>query len=242
MPLKGGFEVTLRHAGSYRCRKILLSTGVVDRVPAIPSVEHFYNRSVHHCPYCDGWEKRKQPLAAYSRGEKGCGLALLLTLWSRDIVLCTDGPAELSDAQRRQLAQHGIAVHEEPISCLEGTSQGVLERVVFVTGTKLARRALFFNTGQTQRSSRFARLRCNLTAKGGIENSDTAVYRTITIPSALKWEVRDKLDQANITERVLYPGLDGLSRWLQRSYMPHTTKEDENLRGFHFDGVQADTV
>ena len=38
------------------------------------------------------------------------------------------------------------------------------------------------------------------------------VSRTITIPAALKWEVRDKLDQANITERVLYPGLDGLSR------------------------------
>ena len=43
-------------------------------------------------------------------------------------------------------------------------------------------------------------------------------YRKILIPAELKWEVRDKLDQANITERVLYPGLDGLSRWLRRYY------------------------
>lgn len=50
-----------------------------------------------------------------------------------------------------------------------------------------------------------------------LENSQT-VFKKVMVPAELKWQIRDKLDQANITERVIYPGLDGLSRWLKRHY------------------------
>jgi len=46
------------------------------------------------------------------------------------------------------------------------------------------------------------------------------LYFRIKIPAEMKWEIRDRLDQANINERVLFPGLQGLSKWLKRHYSP----------------------
>lgn len=173
-----GFVVTLKDGTSVETRKLLLATGVLDDLPDIPGFEALYGTSVHHCPYCDGWEVRDQPLAIYGRGEHGKGLALELTGWSRDLVLCTDGPAELTPHQRERLALHGIAVREERIAALEGRD-GRLDCIRFASGERLPRAALFFRTMFRQASSFAVKLGCKLTTKGVVP---TETYERTGIP------------------------------------------------------------
>ncbi len=190
----GRFHVTLATGERADARKLLIATGVVDNVPTIPGFAELYGRSVFHCPYCDGWEVRDQPLAIYGCGARGYGLSLELTGWSRDLVLCTDGPSEIAAEDLARLAQHGIQVRDERVVRLEGRD-GILERVMFDRGEPLARRALFFTTGQTQRSELAVRLGCEFNDKGTVRTGKyesthlTGLYVAGDASRAVQWVV-----------------------------------------------------
>jgi thioredoxin reductase len=174
----GGFMVECLGGLRFSTRKLLLATGVVDELPQVEGLPELYGRSVHHCPYCDGWEWRNHPLAVYGRGESGSALAIGLTVWSDDVVLCTDGPGELSEREEEALAGSGIKVREEHIVRLEG-NEGMLQRIVFASGTPLPRSALFFTTSQHQRSPLAEKLGAQFNEKGAV---DTGVCESTNVP------------------------------------------------------------
>lgn len=162
-----GFAVACADGSRLRSRKLLLATGVVDELPEIDGLEALYGTSVHHCPYCDGWEWRDQPIAIYGRGEEGAGLALALTGWSRDLLLCTDGPGGMPGGLLERLERAGVPIREDRVVRLEGRN-GWLERVVFDRGAPAERRALFFSAGQHQASPLPAQLGCSFTDRGAV--------------------------------------------------------------------------
>jgi len=189
----GRFHVTLRDGVRLAARKLLIATGVVDNLPSIPGFRELYGRGVFHCPYCDGWEVRDQPLAVYGRGARGLGLSLELTGWSRDIVLCSDGPSELEPGEVERLTRNGVMVREDRVSRLEGTD--ALDRIVFENGGTLLRRAIFFTTGQTQQSELARRLGCEINEKGTVLTGKyetthlTGLYVAGDASRAVQWVV-----------------------------------------------------
>jgi thioredoxin reductase len=142
-------RITLRRGRAYTARKLLVATGVRDELPDIKGLAELYGASVHHCPYCDGWEYRGKPIAILGKPHAAAGLALSMRTWSRDLVVCTDGIAQVSDRDRRRLGRNGIGLRTQKIMRLD-RSRGRLKQIVFADGTSLRRSAVFFCSERRQ--------------------------------------------------------------------------------------------
>jgi thioredoxin reductase len=153
------FTAFLGDGARMRARALLLASGVVDVLPPLEGLRDFYGTSVHHCPYCDGWEHRDQTIAVLGGDEASADLALEMRLWTRHIVLCTNGAPSLSAERLKHLQNKGIAFAHEPIARLEGEA-GQLAAIQFRNGAPLACDALFFVPSQAQRSPLAEKLGC----------------------------------------------------------------------------------
>ncbi|MBX9850236.1 MAG: NAD(P)/FAD-dependent oxidoreductase [Cytophagaceae bacterium] len=174
----GTFEIEDQNGAIYYSKKLLIATGVVDEIPDLDGIEKLYGSSVFHCPYCDGFEVRVKPLAVYGHGKSGVGLALTLTNWSDDVVLCTNGKIPVTPEEQELLQLKDIKVIDKKIDRLEGDA-GMLKRIVFNDGSFLERSALFFTTDQYQRSNIAAQLGCQFTDKGIVK---AGKFQNSTVP------------------------------------------------------------
>ncbi len=151
-----GFEID----GVDRARVVVLATGLRDELPDVPGVAESWGRLVVACPHCHGWEVRDQPLVQLGmRGlpERSVARALLLSRWSDQVVLCTDGD-ELADSQLAKLSKAGVLVRTERVKAVEVHQEEV--RVLLATGDELLPRAVFVVVRQHQQSDLADQLGC----------------------------------------------------------------------------------
>lgn len=161
------FHVQLHEGPLLSARKLLVATGVTDHLPPVSNIEEFYGKSVHHCPYCDGWEHRDQPIAVFS---KTAGLAFALRTWSEDLTLFTHGAVRIPVKDRERLRRFNIPVHRVPIRRLEGAN-GQLTGVTLEDGATIPCKAMFFSTGQHQTCGIGENLGCLLNRRGTFDTN-----------------------------------------------------------------------
>jgi thioredoxin reductase len=161
----GFFDVKDGKGVIYRSRKLLVATGLADNVPDIPGFRELYGKSVHHCPYCDGWEVRDKEIAVYARNKNGFELALALKAWTDKVTYYADGKNKLKPVEVETLMLNDIPVVSYPIDRLE-SKDDKLKAVVFKNGESRKCDAIFFVNGYKQQCDLVETFGCNMTKKG----------------------------------------------------------------------------
>jgi thioredoxin reductase len=164
----GGFVVLAGDGSRIDCRKLLLATGMVDELPAIPGIVALWGRSVFPCPYCDAYEFRGQRLGVLGGGEGAATLARLLTTWSDDVTVFTGLPPWLQQQQQDWLGRKGVRFLAERVTGLQAEGDR-LRRVLRADAPPVPCDALFLSGGQHQRSPLVSKLGCAIGPRGTVE-------------------------------------------------------------------------
>lgn len=110
-----GFEISTESGEVFSSRKVLFATGVKDLLPEIKGFEDCWGISVLHCPYCHGYEVRNEKTAIIANGEMAFEYAKLISNWTKDLRLCTNGKSTMTLEQIDALKKHGVSVFEDEI-------------------------------------------------------------------------------------------------------------------------------
>lgn len=154
------FEVRLRNGAIIASRRILLAIGIKDVWPDIPGLDRCYGETIHVCPDCDGYETRGKKTVVVGKGRKAVGLALALTTWTKQIVICTNGDAaEMTQPLLDKLKELNIPVLEAPIKCVVSKSSEITG-LELEGGMALDCERLYFAIGQYPSDDLGAQLGC----------------------------------------------------------------------------------
>src|SRR5204863_9839043 len=136
-------------------------------LPGVEGVAELWGRHVFHCPYCHGWEVRDRAIAVYGGGDRAVHQALLLVSLSDDVVLLTDGDADLPAEQTERLAAAGVELVDGRVERI-GEDGGRL-RIVFTGRAALTRHALFIQPKLALASDLAIALGAAMTDVGSVE-------------------------------------------------------------------------
>ena len=167
------FELVIADGTTIEARRLLLAIGLKDVWPDVPGVDRVYGSNAHVCPDCDGYDCVDKKVVVIGSGRKAVGMALNLTTWTPDIIICTNGePANFDRAEYcEKLDALNIPVIEFPIKCVDHSGSRV-HSITFESGMALDTDKIFFAIGQYPADDLGVELGCERDANGHIVVDD----------------------------------------------------------------------
>lgn len=126
--IEGRAEAFAVRAGdqAWHARRVVLATGVVDELPAIPGLQERWGRSVFHCPYCHGYELQRGRIGVIATGPASLHQALLLPEWGA-VTFFLNGALTLDGGQARELAARAVEIEAARVAAIADEACVVLE-------------------------------------------------------------------------------------------------------------------
>ncbi len=162
------FTVSTNNGENFTANKLLFSTGVTDVLPDIYGLADCWGITVLHCPYCHGYEVKNTTTGILGNGDEAFEYAKLISNWTKDLTIFTNGGETLSNEQKDILKLHNIKVNDLPITQLKHNN-GVLQKVVFTDGSTEAINAIYHRPVLKQHCNLPEVLGCELTEHGFIK-------------------------------------------------------------------------
>lgn len=166
------FRVSLEQGKGIIASRLVLAVGVRDDWPDAPGLDRCYGNTAHVCPDCDGYEARDKNTVVIASGRKAVDMALALTTWTRQIVICTNGkPADITQEQMDKLDALNITILEASITCVK-SANGQARSVELQGGMLLDCDQIFFSIGQEPADDLGAQLGCKRDEIGRVITDD----------------------------------------------------------------------
>ncbi|WP_057939377.1 NAD(P)/FAD-dependent oxidoreductase [Algoriphagus resistens] len=163
-----GFEIKSEDDETFEGKKLILATGVKDIMPEIPGFSECWGISVIHCPYCHGYEVRNEKTGILANGDFGYEFSKMITNWTKDLTLFTNGKSTLTVEQSEKLTSKGVNILETEIESIEHKA-GELEYLNLKGGDIFPLKAMYAKVTFVQSSQIPSQLGLELTEQGLIQ-------------------------------------------------------------------------
>lgn len=169
---ENGFEIQTASGALYQASKLIFATGIRDIVPNINGFSESWGISVLHCPYCHGYEVRNESTGILGNGDYGFEFSKLISNWTKDLTLFTNGNSTLTIDQKSILERNQITIEEKEIKEFEQT-KGYLKSIIFSDLTKTHVKAIYTSLPFEQHCQIPKQLGCELSEEGYIKIDST---------------------------------------------------------------------